>query len=587
MMKKSLFFGTAARSIAPAIASLLVLFAFVGCSNPSSGTTEYVAQLVGDEFEYPAGTVFAETFEELLGVLNDTLEVTNGVTYVAYNGGVSTFSQDLIIPAGKIVYLNAYDTSDTIADGFDDDNGQLSDNIIVEPGATLVLVTNLKTDGAGNQLLVKGLVEVYGALIIGTNALDVADYHEQANGTFEAVNTVIGKNVAVKAGGILALRGIDIKLANDSSHDRFTPAEAWAYTGQGSLEITDVKDSNYSVAYLLTGVSPSASRYYSVTTNGGGDLPPLIPQGAYITANGTITDTTDHNLTVNGELRADATTATFKNIVNLTVNGVLQANNASFESVENLIISSVNTENVSRASIAPYKPRGGWLGADKATLKKAKNINIGDNGVFESESTAIDLPADTEIVLGKSAAFNASGATLNTFAEVVRIFIGPASQVVLGSTDVSLESLKSLTVKDGGFLVSPGTFTFKLDQPAVQGKNALIAGKYKADAEVDLVFNGDTTLVNFSGIISGGISEYVITEKSTLAIADGATVTVPSGVTLNLSALKLPTTAAPDAPVKISGTIQVAAGGKVIGPNIAGLTDTDKAALFTTFDFGS
>jgi hypothetical protein len=54
-----------------------------------------------------------------------------------------------------------------------------------------------------------------------------------------------------------------------------------------------------------------------------------------------------------------------------------------------------------------------------------------------------------------------------------------------------------------------------------------------------------------------------------------------------LSALKLPTTAAPDAPVKISGAIKVASGGTVIGPSLEGLSDADKLAMYTAFDFGS
>jgi hypothetical protein len=338
------------------------------------------------------------------------------------------------------------------------------------------------------------------------------------------------------------------------------------------------------VAYLLTGVNPSASRSYTVDTNGGGVLSSLIPEGAFITARGAITDAAGHNLTVNGRLIANTLSATFKDIVNLTVNGVLQADSASFESVENLIISSVNTENTARSSV-PYTPvRGGQLGADAATLKKAQNISIGDNGIFESASTAIDLPEGTELVLGKSASFTASGATLNTFAEVVRIFIGPASQIRLASVDVSLASLKSLTVKDSGLLVTPGIFTFTLDEPAVQGKHALIVGRYASDGEADLVFGGDTTLADLSG--SGGPAPvYVITEKSILTIAEGATVTVPTGVTLDLSALKLPTTTAPDAPVTLSGKIKIESGGTVVGPNLAGLQDAEKLAMYTIFDF--
>jgi hypothetical protein len=57
-------------------------------------------------------------------------------------------------------------------------------------------------------------------------------------------------------------------------------------------------------------------------------------------------------------------------------------------------------------------------------------------------------------------------------------------------------------------------------------------------------------------------------------------------VTLDLSALKLPA-AGESAPVTISGAIQIASGGIVIGPSLVGLTDAVKLDMYTAFDFGS
>jgi hypothetical protein len=570
MAKKSLFLGAVALA-------LLVLFTFAGCSNPATETT-YVDRVVVDEFDYPVGTVFTDTFDELVGVLNETAEATNGVTYVAFRAATLTFTSRLIVPANKVVYVEQTGGTHT-----------LLQDIVVEPGGTLVLVSAVTTAAGANdgtvtgKLRIKGLMEVYDTLTVTTSTLDVADYYE-VDDVISAVYTVIGKNVSVKAGGTLVLPAADLRLLTDSSTNKFTPAEAWAAAGQGSLAITGpLTNTAFTVEYILSGVNPSATRWYIVTTPGGAPLPSFIPEGAFITSTGPMADTPDHNLTVNGCLIADAATATFKDIVNLTVNGELQANNATFESVENLIISAVNTENASRASAAPaWKPFGGWLGADSATLKKAGNINIGDNGTFISESNAIDLPAGTNIILGKSAAFTASAAALNTFAGVASLFIGPASSVTLTSSDISLAALEHLTVKDSGLLSSPGIFTFKLEEPALVGKNALVIGNYAADAEVDFVYTGDTTLIANAGIGN----KYVVPVKSTLTVAPGATLTVPNTVTLDLSALKLPA-AGESAPVTISGAIQIASGGSVIGPSLVGLTDAVKLDMYTAFDFGS
>ncbi|MDR2211018.1 MAG: hypothetical protein LBO65_06060 [Spirochaetaceae bacterium] len=492
MLKKSLFLGAAALA-------LLVLFAVTGCSNPS-GETEYVDRIVSAEFDYPPGTVFvngstARGFDELLGQLGD-----NGVTHIAYQGTSLTFSDTLTIPTGKTVYLE--DTTPTLLD----------QNIIVQPGASLVLVTDVATsDGPADtdpgKLLVKGVVDVYGSLIIGTNALDVADYHSES---FQAIYTVIGERVSIKAGGTLALKAIDIRAPTDtSSHDRFTPAHAWAAAGQGHLTIgadngngvpdmgDDFLGTAYTVEYLLAGVSPSANRRYSVVTQGGTlPTPPVIPYGAAIITSAAITDTADHTL---------------------TVNGALMANNATFANITKLTISQVKTDNNSRVAGPEDYATAGALSADSATLAAAALIDIGDYGTFSSDSPAIVLPADSVITMGRSAAFKATNNTAgntNTFDKLTKLFIGKASSVEIESSAATLTSLKKLELLDSASLLVPnGQVNYKLDDPVKPGSYASLMVGYDPEAEAEVVISGKTNMA----------SPLTIPPKSTFTVEEGAT----------------------------------------------------------------
>ncbi|MFP3091098.1 hypothetical protein LQZ21_12315 [Treponema sp. TIM-1] len=547
MLKKSLFLGAAALA-------LLVLFAFVGCSNPS-GETEYVDRIVDARFDYPPGTVFvngsnARGFDELLGLLGD-----NGVTHIAYQGTSLTFSNTLTIPTGKTVYLEDTTSATTT----------LTQNIIVQPGAALVLVTDVATSTdttppLAGKLLVKGTVDVYGSLAIGVSALDVADYHSE---TLLAVYTVIGERVFVKAGGTLALKATDIRAPTDtSSHDRFTPALAWAAAGQGHLVIgADASDNGvpgdvgddflgpaHTVTYLLTtGVSPSASRRYTVYTEGG-ELPPIIPPGAFITTSAAITDTTDPAHT-------------------LTVNGGLLANNASFAAIEKLTISQVKTDNNTRIASADDHPVAGALGANSATLAAATLIDIGDYGTFYSESPSIALPADSVITLGRSAEFiaqnNAAGNT-NTFDTLTKLLIGKASTVQILSSAATLTALKELELPDSATLSVPnGNVNYKLDNPVKLGSYAWLNVKYDAAAEVEFVISGKTTIN----------SPLTVTEKSTFNVEEGATL-VLEGASAGLDLMTDLTTDSgiTEPPITINGTVEIGAGASLNFPEFSGFS---------------
>jgi hypothetical protein len=304
MTKKSLFLGAAA----VAALSLLVLFAFVGCSNPSSSDTAYVSQAASD-YPYPADTVFVAGRDALEGLLNEYSAETNQVRNIAYTGASNELA-GLIIRNGKTVYLTEPHTSAAIGG-----------NITVREGTKLVLVGDF-TAGGGGALLVRGEVEVFRHLTVTADARDVADYSVE-NEIFQGRNTVIGKNVTILPGAVLILHVDDIIPPHENQPNKFTPAQAWAAAGQGHLVIginSDLRDPdlgftdalplyNYTVAELLSGVVPSANRTYTVTSgrSTAEELPALIPQGTFILTHATPEKSVGNSLTVNGWLSTDGT----------------------------------------------------------------------------------------------------------------------------------------------------------------------------------------------------------------------------------------------------------------------------------------
>jgi hypothetical protein len=588
MYKKSLFLGAAGLTLF----ALLVLFAFVGCSNPSSSDGGGVPQ-AGGVGNYPPGTVFTDDFDALVGLLNNpSTEDTNQVTHVVFT---DTLTDELDIPGGKTVYLTQAHTP-------------LTANIIVRPGAVLVLQADIQTADAA-RLLVKGRVEVYEELEVTATppnepALQVADYFE-ADGIISARGTVIGTPlVLVGQGGILTLTAADI--SNDpASANRFTPVQAWAAAGQGHLQINGSLTPTYTVGYLLEGITPSWDRVYIVETDGGDrnekgeiTLPSIIPPGAIISAHGVIEDALGHTLTVNGILEADSPASTFKKIETLTVNGQLTANFATFESVETLKISSLDNDNLTSRQSAPTLawPTAWWgnpfLGADNATLEKAKSIIIGDNGEFATESTIIDLPEGAKISLGRSALFNAAGLTNNSFDNLTSLWIGPAATVTIRSAALTFKSLKTLTMQDSAtlnandapttltFLVEPTPSTPPKKTEITWGLNSAFNVQTAPTAKVDVAINNDASLN--SGTIT-------VNDGSTFTVAPGKKLGVESGAAIDFSDFggKTAPANAEAAPIKINGTIELAAGGTIIAPDpddfpAANRTDIYKFASFGT-----
>jgi hypothetical protein len=500
--------------------------------------------------------------------------------YVAYGG---TIDDTVIIPAGKTVYLNGSSITLTA-----------NHHIIVEPGAKLVLEGDITTADDG-RLLVKGMVEIHGTLTVtstGTNdpALQVADYFEVDGKIINGRSTVIGTpRIAVMPNGTLVLPAEDI--ANQPTHDRFTPAQAWAAAGQGNLVIAGTLPAGYTVASLLEGVAlPAGNRVYRVTlTQGGGVLPSLIPAGADITADGVIEDAQNHTLTVNGKLKATNAASTFKNIETLTVNGELIANAATFESVRTLTISTLNSGDLSsRAAAGPSTSwNRSYLGADSATLEKIGSITIGDYGEFESGSIFINLPPGAKISLGRNAIFNASATANNSFDNLTSLFIGPAAKVSIASPSLTFKSLKNLTMQDSAsleaaagdavtFLVEAVPSTLPQKTEISLGLNTFYHVGLSPTAKIDVVITRNSSIITGTTIN--------LNEGSTLRVAAGKTFTVESGASIDFRNLGRTVPAnAESAPIQINGTVELIGSGTLVGLNPGLFTSPTDIYKFIAF----
>jgi hypothetical protein len=497
MTKKSLFFGTAALA-------LLVLLTVAGCSNPSSGeSTTYVTQAASD-YPYPADTVFVADRAALDGLLNDINAETNHVRNIGFRGDYDQLATDLIIPAGKTVYLTGdYTTSGTVAG-----------NITVREGAKLVLVSPFVAGNPG-LLLVKGQVEVFRGLAVTSSARDVADYTVE-NTIEPGRNTVIGKNVTILPDAYLALVGggtdSDIIPPDQNSPNKFTPAQAWAAAGQGHLAIAPALTAYpYTVKELLTGVNPTAAREYWVesgryTTE---VLPAVIPLGAHITTSA-IPESSDGNPFI--------------------VEGFL---------------------------------------ATAGTLNSISKIEVRNGGVLRLTAPSGELLTGlTELKLGPGATFAVDDANGTT----------PLND------DVSLKALETLFLGDGSTIYVPGSVTFKMvEPPATAVPLALTMGKdvsYRVEMSPSATVN--TVISEDSGLAVG--SELIIYPGSTFTVKEGITFTVGAGANFDVSKLTPPATDGAS-PVTIDGAIEIAAGGRFIGPDFA-TVQADPATLLKSVVLG-
>jgi hypothetical protein len=480
MINKSLFLGTAAA----ASLALLMLFTFVGCSNPSSSDTEYVTQ-AGSEYPFPPDTVMVGTRAALEGLLNDYNADTNKVQHIAYDGDDASLAADLVIPAGKTVYF----LTDYLTDPIDG-------NITVQPGAKLVLVNDFLA-GAGTNalgadsgyLLVKGTLEVFKTLEVATDARDVSDYTVE-NVIEPGRNTVIGKNVIVLPGASLVLKNVDIIPPDQNSENKFTPAQAWAAAGQGNLEIDTALDSYpYTVKELLTGVAPSWNRRYIVQRGGvvtTETLPALIPAGAVIATNAIPADSDGHTLTVNGWLTTGGTLNAIT-AIEVGPGGSLDLNQPSGDVLEKLTALTLKAGAGFTVSVT-----------QTVTLQSLKSLFLGDGSTFDvaqgdrvsftqvpdeklettlglkvfySVGTAADAVLDVKIT-DNASLINGSTLTVNavstfTLAEGKTLTVEDGAAVdfsaLAPADDAPILIAGKLVVEEGGSFVGPDLSTFAGD----------------------------------------------------------------------------------------------------------------------------
>ncbi|MDR2629766.1 MAG: hypothetical protein LBC60_02475 [Spirochaetaceae bacterium] len=475
MYKKSLFWGAAALA-------LLAVYAFVGCSNPSSGSTEYVTQASSD-YPFPADTVFVNTRAALNGLLNDYNAETNKVINIAYTG---TITADLIIPSGKTVYLTA------------DLSGGTTGNITVREGARLVLVGDflaghiVPTPASTGYLLVRGTVEVFRSLTVKTDARDVADYSVE-NVIEPGRNTVIGEKVTILPGAVLTLDVTDILPPNQSLPNKFTPAQAWAAAGKGHLVIglknkpgdftyataTDILSAHaYTVQELLTGVYPSATRSYTVASAriATETLPSLIPAGAYILTSATPRGSDGNTLTVNGSL---ITEGTLNDITKLEV-----GNGGS------LVLTEPANE----------------------LLRSLEELRLGPGASFEIDSnTDVSLESLTALFLGDGSSIDVPGTNVTfkdgtpvktTLGKDVAYRVGMSASAKVDTVitkDASLVGGSILTVYPGSTFTLQEGVTFTVDDGSTFDISNLTPPA--ADAASPVTINGAIEITEGSAIV--------------------------------------------------------------------------------------
>jgi hypothetical protein len=475
MSKKSLFFGAAALA-------LLVLFAFAGCSNPASESTQYVSQ-AGSDYPYPADTVFVDSWDSLIGLLNDYNADTNRVLNIAYQGASASFVEPLIIPTGKTVYLT-------------DDHAGIAQNITVREGAKLVLVGDFAVNN-GNALLVRGTVEVFKSLTVAVNALDVADYTVE-NVMETGRNTVIGTHVTILPGAVLTLDVTDLIPPTESLPNKFTPQQAWAAAGQGHLvigtggsvpgtpDIADVLPNYfYTVEELLRGVSPSASRTYTVTSGrySAEDLPAVIPAGAYILTRAIPSRSVSDTFIVNGSLSTQG-----------TLNGIskIEIGNGGA-----LTLTEPNGEVLRGLTDLRLGPGAALtVTSDDASLENLSAIFLGDGSSIVVPGNGVTFKEDTPLALtlGKNITYQVGTSVAATVNTVI-------------SKDASLVGGSNLIVYEGStFTVDPGvTFT-------VGGGSTLDISRVLAAETPAITINGVLNIVPTGTLIAPASGDAAVTD---------------------------------------------------------------------------
>jgi hypothetical protein len=464
MAKKSLFFGTAALA-------LLVLLSVVGCSNPSSGeSTTYVTQ-PGSAYPYPDDTVFVNSWDSFIGLLNDINVETNQVRNIAYDStsGGGGFPADVIIPTGKTVYLT------------DDLSAGIASNITVREGARLVLVGPFTAGVAGDGLiLARGTVEVFQSLTVTDDARDVADYSVE-NEVEVGRNTVIGRNVTVLPGAVLTLAVDDLIPPTESQPNKFTPAQAWAAAGQGHLVIgtggsepgvpednyaDELTAYNYKVSDLLVGVNPSATRTYTVTSgNYAAEELPDIPLGAFILTRAVPTTSVNETFRVNGSLTTNGTLNSISKIV-VGPGGSLTLTEPANEVLTGL----------AELTLRPGAELD--IASNDVSLASLTKLFLGDGSIINAPGDNVRFKADTPLALtiGKNVTYNvatSSAAQVNTVIAEDASLVGASTFIVYPGSTFTVNKGITFSIEDGSTFDISRIPVFGTNDPAITINGAI------------------------------------------------------------------------------------------------------------------
>jgi hypothetical protein len=461
------------------MAALLGVSLFlVGCETEVEVPGEKVEVSVNP---VPPNAVGASTEAILRGLLASDVTVP-----IAYTGGAPT--ADLVIPEGKTVYLAGSAIT-------------LLAHLAVEADATLVLASDLTTDGTGKLLLVNGTVKVglNGTLVYGATGgpAEVTSYTVSAGTLTPGSATVIGNTakVQVLANGTLTLAAGDVVATQTAG--KFTLDEAWAAAGAGDLVITGTT-SLFTVSELAG--KATATRRIMATTDKTDALPNLIPETAAITATGAIISVgegSNHALTVNGELT---------------------------------------------------------LNTGAATLADATSITVGPGGSFTANDAATELEAVTAITVGVNGYFSASSAT--GAAAGVKVVVDQLGRATLGTVD---KLLASSSVGTAGSFTATEVTAFDTSATLAVGKVATVNGvTFPGTTTVSAIASANALTIGDLTVPAGAV--FAVPANKNLTVAAGATLTVTGDVNVVALGTLTLTGAASNGGAQITGAGKVAVG---------------------------
>jgi hypothetical protein len=384
--------------------------------------------------------------------------------------------------------------------------------------------------------------------MVTTDARDVADYSVE-NIIEPGRNTVIGKNVTILPGAVLTLHVDDIIPPTENQPNKFTPAQAWAAAGQGHLVIGNagsipgvpengfadaLPGYNYTVAELLTGVSPNGSRSYTVTSSRITPevLPALIPQGAFILTPATPISSVDNTLVVNGSLNI---LGTLREITRLEVgnggsltldenNGDLLQGLAALRLGPGAILNVTSPDVTLKALESLFLGDGSWLNAIAGTNVTFKEdfdlaLTLGKNVRYQvgmSPSAVVETVISKDAgLVGNSTLIVYEGSTFTVNEGVTFTVDGNSTFDISRVTDDEAVMIDgALEINSGSALIGPDFATVQADPEALLSAVTLgDDGKVVLNHGAKFYF-GSSTSQEFIGGTAGDNATYAWTDTA-------------------------------------------------------------------------